>query len=150
MKFRILLIISVILFYSCTDSGELCLSNQQSVQVQLKSKYTKKDTTLKLTVYSTGIDSMVYDTIDVKNLFLPLSMINDTSEFILKVKTSRDTLRFIHSKELNYISKECGFIFDFDLDTILYSDYLFIDSISIINKSIIYGQNINNVEVYIY
>ncbi|TLX76868.1 hypothetical protein E9993_04045 [Labilibacter sediminis] len=156
MRIRILFfsLIFIAVVYACTsDDSDFCLSNQQSVQSGFySSSYsTDRDTTVSdVVIYSTGIDSITYDTATVSKTFLPLSMHNDTSEYIIEINKLKDTVSFVHTKELNFVSGECGFIFTFELDTILYSDNQIIDSVAIDYPSIVYGENIENVKIYLY
>ena len=156
MRIKILFfsLICLAITYACTsDDSDFCLSNQQSVQSGFFSSYytTDTDTTVSdVIIYSTGIDSIPYDTATVKKMFLPLSMLNDTSQYIIEINKLRDTLSFVHTKELNFVSGECGFVFTFELDTILYTEKSFIDSVAIDYSSIVYGENIENVKIYLY
>jgi len=140
--------------YACGDeTNDFCLSNQQSVQSGFYSPYhtTDVDSTVSgVTIWSTDIDSLTYDSATVNKTFLPLSMMNDSSQFIIEINKSKDTITFVHSKELSFVSGECGFIFRFEIDTILYSDNSFIDSVVIDYPSIVYGENIENVKIYLF
>lgn len=155
MRINIILffLICMFLVYSCgKDTGDLCLSNQQSVQLGFYSSHhtSDVDTTISgLTVWSTGIDSLLYDSARVSKMFLPLSMMDNTSAFVMGINTEKENISFVHSKELNFVSGECGFVFTFELDTVLYTENRFIDSVAIDYPSIVYGENIQNVKIYI-
>lgn len=146
-------LICMFLVYSCgKDTSDLCLSNQQSVQLGFYSPYhtSDVDTTVSgVTVWSTGVDSIPYDSARVSEIYLPLSMMDNISQFIIEIYKRKDTISFVHSKELNFVSGECGFVFTFELDTILYTDSTIIDSVAIDYPSIVYGENIKNVKVYL-
>jgi hypothetical protein len=147
----IFLVINI--FYACgDDKGDFCLSNQQSVQTGFYSAHSDKDTTLENTsIYGINRnDSLLYNEETVWKTFLPLSMLNDTSHFIVEANGNKGTLSFVHQKELDFISEECGFIFRFELDTVIYSGDSFIDSVAIDYSSIVYNENIENVKIYIY
>ncbi len=139
---------------ACDDqSSEFCLSNQQSVQVGLYSSYqtTDKDSTVSdLVVYSLGVDSILYDSVSINKLYLPLNMLENESQFIFKLDGKEDTVTFIHDKELDFVSGECGFIFKFYLDTVKYSDYSFIHTAIINDDEVIYNENFENVKIYLY
>lgn len=151
---RAVALISAIIIFSCEDgSSDFCISNQQSVQTGFysASSLTDKDTTVEdVVVYSLGIDSITYDTVSVNKLFLPLSMHNDTSQYIIEMNNLKDTISFVHQKELDFVSGECGFIFSFYLDTILFSDVSFIDSVAIDYDEINYNESFENVKIYLY
>lgn len=156
MRINIVFVFLICLFftYACGDeTNDFCLSNQQSVQSGFYSSHhtTDVDSTVSgVTIWSTNIDSLTYDSARVNEIFLPLSMMKDTSQFIIEINKLKDTLSFVHSKELSFVSGECGFIFRFEIDTILYSNNFFIDSVAIDYPSIVYGENIENVKIYLF
>lgn len=151
---RALAILSIVFVYACgTENSDFCLSNQQSVQAGFYSSYATNDkdsTVSNVFIYSLGVDSITYDTISVNKMYLPLNLNKDTSQFIIDINTLKDTITFVYSKELNFVSGECGFIFSFYLDTLYHSDVSFIDSVAIINDEIIYNENFENVKIYLY
>ena len=127
------------------------MSNQQSVQAGFYSSNSDKDSTVNnVVIYSVGIDSITYDTVSVSKVFLPLNMHKDTSEFIVEMNTLKDTIKFVHQKELNFVSGDCGFVFSFFLDTVIFTDKSFIDTIVVDNSEIIYNENFENVKIYLY
>lgn len=151
---RALAMLSIIFVFACgSENTDFCLSNQQSVQAGFYSSYATndKDSTVRnVIVYSTGVDSITYDTATVSKLYLPLNLHKDTSQFIIEINTLKDTITFVHNKELNFVSGECGFIFSLYLDTVYHTNSSFIDSIVIINDEIIYNENFENVKMYLY
>ncbi|SMO57759.1 hypothetical protein SAMN06265379_10340 [Saccharicrinis carchari] len=151
---RTLALLSIIVACACgNETSDFCLSNQQSVQAGFYSAYAidDKDTSVaNVLVYSPTVDSIPYDSVTVNNLYLPLSLHKDTSQFIIELNSLKDTVTFVHQKELNFVSGECGFVFSLYLDTILYSDVSFIDTVVIVNDEIIYNENFENVKIYLY
>ncbi len=152
------LLLMLTMLFSC-DAGadELCISNQQSVQIGLYSANTidAPDTTLQnVTIFGINnmvpSDSLITDSAIVSKAFLPLNMFSDTTRYVMKIGNASDTISFIHRKNLSFISEECGFIFQFDVDTVLHTEYSFIDSVSINYPSVIYNENLENVKIYIY
>jgi len=145
-------------FYSCDESSsEICYSNQQSVQTGFYSSYHKNDidttlnnVTLVGIMDSERIDTMIAKDESIKKSFLPLSMFHDTTHYVIQVNNFTDTISFVHSKELSFVSEECGFIFEFEIDTVLYSKTSFIDSVAISYPSVIYNESKENVKIYIY
>ncbi|GAF03412.1 DUF6452 family protein [Saccharicrinis fermentans] len=150
----VFLLLFMFLTYACgDDSSDFCLSNQQSVQVGFYSSYQSSDTDSSVSnvlIYSTGVDSILYDEATVSDVYLPLSMENDSSQFIIEINDLKDTISFVHQKELNFVSGECGFIFSFYLDTVMYSDVSFIDSVAIDYDEVVYNENLENVKIYLY
>ena len=137
---------------SACAASEICLSNQHAVQVHFISYYTKKDTTIeKVSMYGLGRTDSIYSSEKLSEVFLPLSFDNDpgSTAFVLKTATASDTLLFNHQKELDFISGECGYVFQFSLDSMKSTDNT-IDSISIVYPTIKYGEDVQNVELYIY
>ncbi len=149
-----------IFFLSACDSGsDICLSNQQSVQGNFYSSYynyTDDVDTFVAPISIVGlsdgvpVDSIIYQNDSIDNCYMPLSMFHDTTQYLIKVNNSSDTISFVHNKELSFISEECGFIFDFKLDTIMYSNTSFIDTVIIYDNEIIYNESTPNVKIYIY
>lgn len=151
---RALAMLSIVFVYACgNENSDFCLSNQQSVQAGFYSSYAAndKDSTVRnVFIYSLGVDSITYDTVTVNKIYLPLNLHKDTSQFIIDINTLKDTITFVHSKELNFVSGECGFVFSLYLDTVYHSDVSFIDSVAIVNDEIIYNENFENVKIYLY
>jgi hypothetical protein len=141
------------LWASCSQN-EICLSNQHALQSGFYSALALEDKDTLLTearVY--GIlpeKDPLYDNETVGKLFLPLSFQKDTTAFVLySGEFMKDTLWFRHSSELKYISRECGFTFNFELDSVWFTS-VFIDSVAIENPGVNYGENFENVKIYIY
>ncbi|MCW3785534.1 DUF6452 family protein [Plebeiibacterium sediminum] len=152
--FQVAAIMVLVIIISCNNSDDFCLSNQQSVQASFYSSITLNDSTVSgVTITAIGSvaeDDTIYNSEVVSESFLPLSMMNDTSRFLIQILNQRDTVSFVHSKELSFISEECGFIFKFELDTVLHSNISFIDSVSIEYPSIVYNESTENVKIYLY
>ena len=146
-------VVLIFVFSRCNEMGGICLSNQNAAQVGLYSSYHHGDVDTVLTnLYIAGIgreDSLVYDSATVSDLFLPLSMHRDTTGFIIKVKTLIDTLWFAYSRNLTYVSGDCGMAVEIDVDTVWFTDR-FLDSVVIIQPLIRYNENVENIKLYIY
>ncbi len=143
----------VLTFFTWSCQGEeACLSNQHAVQVGMYSAWSAedKDTTLN-NVSLVGLErtDSIYQNEDVSELFMPLNYERDTTTFILSAKTLRDTLSFVYSSELDFISGDCGYIFSFELDTILHTR-AFIDSAFVQYPLVKYGESFENIKLYIY
>ena len=94
-----------------------------------------------LTVY--GIDSpggRIYDkAVKIQPALFPLNPSAGTSSFVIKINGITDTVIFVYRSYPHLISKECGYTFFHDLDTIFYSkniiDYIYRGSNSITTKN---------------
>jgi hypothetical protein len=144
----------LVLMAGC-EGDEACLSNQHAVQIQFLSAWAAndKDTTLNKVSLTGLLDGIEQDSIyriqNLSELFMPLRFDSDTTTFILSARTIRDTIRFVHRSELDFISGECGYIFAFEIDTVL-STEAFIDSVAIDYPFVRYGESTNNIRLYIY
>ncbi|MFO8001819.1 MAG: DUF6452 family protein [Marinilabilia sp.] len=145
-------IIGLIFFLSGCDNDEACLSNQNSAQVKMYSAWSEDDRDSTLSNVSlVGIDrtDSVYSDQTLSELFMPLDFESDTTTFVLSAQTLKDTISFVHSSELDFISGECGYIFSFEIDTFMHTD-AFIDSAAIEHPFIEYGESVENIKLYIY
>ncbi|MCG8582201.1 MAG: DUF6452 family protein [Bacteroidales bacterium] len=145
---------------SC-DESDLCLSGQNAIQTGLYSAASGVETDTTLTgIYlwglepGTGIEKeLLYDSTRVSEpLYMPTDLHRDTSTFVLREKTIasdiQDTLVFIYERQLNYVSGDCGFSYNLELDTVI-STLNFIDSVVISYPSVLYNENLENVKIYI-
>ncbi|WP_025006664.1 DUF6452 family protein [Marinilabilia salmonicolor] len=143
----------VLLLSPGCEGEEACLSNQHAVQARLYSAWSSsdKDSVLEnVSLIGMDMDDSIYREQKLSELFMPLNFDNDTSVFVLGVsETLKDTLSVVYSKELDFISRDCGYIFTFELDTILHSRS-FIDSVSIAYPTVKYGESTANIKLYIY
>lgn len=135
------------------NQAEMCLSNQNAIQTTFYSAYytTDKDSTLSdASVYGFGNeDSLIYNEEDITEMYLPLSFEEDETVYIITNKSLHDTIWIEHTKELNFISRDCGFSFNFEIDTIRYTK-AFIDSVALIYPDVKYGESFENVKIYLY
>lgn len=145
-----LMVLLPLMIGGCNESG-ICLSNQHAVQVSLISAHTGKDTTLTTSVFGAGRSDSVYASQALSKLFLPLEFDHDpdTTFFVIKTKTTADTLAFLYRKELDFISGECGYVFSFTIDGVAHTTNK-IDYSTIVYPTVKYGEDLTNVQVYIY
>ncbi len=143
----------VMVFTSGCQDEEACLSNQHAVQAGLYSAWSEedKDSTLQnVSLVGVGRIDSIYRNQNLSEFFMPLDFESDTSTFVVAVSaTLKDTLSIVYRKELDFISRDCGYIFTFDIDTILYSN-AFIDSVAIAYPTVKYGESTKNIKLYIY
>jgi hypothetical protein len=91
----------------------------------------------------------IYKDEAVSKLFLPLSFDSDTTAFVIDEGVLRDTIWFRHTKELIYISRNCGFTYDFTIDSIWYTTVL-VDSVAVDKPGVKYSENAENVKIFVY
>jgi len=146
----LILILSLLIFFGC-NPDDMCLSNQQTVKGSFFSMQNKSQISLLQTsIFGLGMDNdSIYKKESVSDFFLPLMFDKDTTSFVVKNQMLNDTIHFIHTKKIDFISRKCGFTFSFKIDTVNFTG-IFIDSVSVINPNIKYNENIKNVEIYIY
>lgn len=156
IQWSILLVFAVL--YSCSNSS-FCLSNQHAVQASFLAAQvdSENDTTLSgITVHGLNNDSLLHDSAKIKQLYLPMDLNRDSTEFIIieEVKVgdiidvNKDTLLFVYNKNLQYVSGDCGMTFNLVLDTIIYTTNI-VDSVRISYPNVNYGENLENVKIYI-
>lgn len=144
--------------YAC-DEDSFCLSNQHAIQASLysMSSGTASDTTLtSISIWGIDNDSLLYDSTRVSKMFLPANLNADSTSFIIKqeklindeVISQSDTLKFIYTRNLHYVSGECGMTYNLILDTIIHTINI-IDSVRISYANVNYSENIENVKIYI-
>ncbi len=142
----------VIICLSACEDDQACLSNQNAVQAGFYSAWSvvDKDSTLTdVSVFAVNRTDSLYRRESLRELFLPLDFNSDTTAFVIAVKTLKDTLWMVHSKELDFISGKCGYFFNFELDTVIFTG-AFIDSVAIAYPLIKYGESVQNIKLYIY
>lgn len=124
---QVLLLSTGLVFFSCNEELDC-----NEFTVFPKSKigfYTITDNKVTsaayndVSVYGLARDSMLYDDVDqVSTISLPLSQTQDNCLFVMKIGDGYDTLRFNYTRDLDFVSKECGFsmrctIFKFEFTT---------------------------------
>ena len=133
------------------SADDICLSNQHAVQVGFYSYHTLRDSTLQgTTIYGAEkSNDSIYRNEPARKLFLPLSFNHDTTVFVIFSNTLSDTIKFVHTQELAFVSRKCGFILNYVIDTVIHTE-TFIDSVSVVNPGVRYNENIENIEIFIY
>ncbi len=152
MRISIILffISSFILSVSCEDDN--C---RTSTDTRIKTIFyiddetsVEDDVLSSLVVYSTlWNDSIYYSKEGISNsLKFQLSPTEDISEIVFSALGINDTLTFYYNRELFLISPECGFITNYNIDSINFTKNQ-IDSIKIIQTSV---SNIDEEHIQIY
>jgi len=111
------------------------------------------DTTLTgLTVYGirdTAPDGLLYDSMTVKQILLPLDPNREESVFVLVKETRRDTLTVKYSSEAYLISYNCGFAARFDLRSPEHTGNLIRD-VEIFNSQVDAETETNETHIHIF
>jgi hypothetical protein len=110
---QVLLLATGLVFFSCDEELECKESTIPNSKIGF---YTVADNKVAnavlsdVSVYGLPRDSMLYDTVDkVSAIVLPLSQTGDNCMFVMKIGTGYDTLRFSYTRDLDFVSDECGF-----------------------------------------
>ncbi|CAL1521638.1 DUF6452 family protein [Chitinophaga sp. MM2321] len=125
---------------ACENETKICDQTLRSdLQVLFRRDSAGKvwDTTMpKVTLYALGRDS-IYKQQRLKNIFLTLSPLVDSSQFYLKVDSTLtpDTLTFRYTRTTHFISPGCGFGTYYYLDTVVATRHT-IDSVLINLKTV--------------
>ena len=111
-------------------------------EAKVKAGFYSKSTGLaqtpdSITLFGVGMDTAtIYDKfLGLKTAEFPLYAESAESKFVLRINGMNDTVTFTHNHYTHLLSKECGYTFFFNLDTVIYSMNI-IDSISVTKKSI--------------
>lgn len=92
-------------------------------------------------------DSILYDWArNVNSVRLPLSPIEDFSNFVFTFNDVTDRVQIFYKRQLYFVSEECGFSVNFTLDSILFTTNQ-IDSVIIIQPKV---QAINEEHIRFY
>lgn len=132
MKPPLLFLLLSLLAFSCT-SQDICFEDSVSELVASFKTETNdivSDTTISgVTVYGIREDQpiyLLYDSIDVSEIILPLDPHHNYSNFVFQVNNEADTLKLTlkltHSSEVYLISYTCGFGNLFTLNDIQYEE----------------------------
>lgn len=138
--------------WSCTDDH--CNADTESL---LDATLTVTDETLNdinfvenLSIYSPEWSDSIYysESGDDNVLGFVLSPFSDTTEIVFTSKDAplNDTLFVYYQRDYTFFSQECGFVPNFEIDTIFHS-YNYIDSVEIINKEISVDKN-GKIQIY--
>lgn len=101
-----------------------------------------------LTLFGMDMDTnKIYDSIvRPKSAEFPLFAADTSVKFVISINGTDDTIEFHYSSYLHLLSKECGYTYFFNLDTVIYTDNI-IRSI-IIDKKTITTLNEENMRIF--
>jgi hypothetical protein len=100
-----------------------------------------------LAANGTLIDSILYKSKSIQNIYLPLNKFENSSKFVLSFKTAKDTIEVLHTNTDYYLSLECGCMKVHSIDTVLTTTHL-VDSIKIINHKV-NATNAEHIQIFI-
>ncbi|MDA3781007.1 MAG: DUF6452 family protein [Bacteroidales bacterium] len=152
MRKSIILLLFSIIIISVACEDDKCIT---STDTRIKTSFFIEDTNLveedvlsSLAIYSPQwTDSIYYSQEGISNsLKLQLSPTEDISEYVFSTLGYNDTLTFYYNCELLLISPECGFITNYNIDSLKFTKYQ-IDSIKLIQTSV---SNIDEEHIQIY
>ena len=138
----------ILFMLSCTP--ESCFEETKSfLKASLYDNITKKmQAPDSLTAYGLNMETnKLYNKAKKLQIaLLPLNALTDNCAFIIKINGITDTLELWYSSYPHLVSKECGYTFYHNLDTLTYTTNV-IDSIYI-RKNIITTINEENVQIF--
>ena len=101
-----------------------------------------------LTLYGLNNDSLIYyKTVNVQPALIPLNASTESSSFIIQVNGISDTIVFQYTSYPHLISKECGYTYYHQLDTLPRFTKHFIKDIYTGNKTIT-NLNVENIRIF--
>ena len=134
----------LILLTSCLDV-ECIQETKAYMKVSFYSYETKTVASPdSVSLYGANNDIKIYDNQKKITLpaLIPLKDSDNESKFIIKINGTEDTIQFVHSSFLHFISKECGYSMWHAIDTVYFTTNE-IDSISLTNKEITLRNAVN-------
>ncbi len=155
MKRRLIPLIFLLSILSCTTQ-DICDDDNQAILVArfkiLESGEVTDTIVPGITIF--GIregrsDSLLYDSIEVARIELPLDPGHPSSRFVMSNGLEKDTLVLNHSSEAYLISYNCGFAARFTVDSFSYTGQV-INDIEIISASVDAELEINEEHLWIY
>lgn len=142
-------ILLIFLICSCSDrkctESTVVAANLKSVSVKDGVESEKKFGKIVLKELNALV---IFDTIrNNSSLNLLLNQEVDTSKFEIILDGNKDTLDIISRRDIHFISYECGFITNFNIDTIINRSNNFIDSIKVLQPSVTVADD-ENIKIY--
>jgi predicted nucleic-acid-binding Zn-ribbon protein len=132
-----LLFIIMVHLLSCS-TGACFDETEARVKAGFYSKATGlADAPDSISLFGVNMDTLtIYDKyVNPKTVEFPLYAESTECKLVLRINGMNDTVTFTYNSYTALLSKECGYTFFFNLDTVIYSKNI-IDSISVTKKSI--------------
>ena len=143
-----ILLPAIILFIGSCTAGS-CFEETESY---LKASFYVNTTVSapdSLTLYGLNNDSLIYNkTTNVQPALIPLDASAESSSFVIQVDGISDTIEFRYSSYPHLISKECGYTYYHQLDTLPRFTKHFIKDIYTSNQTIT-NLNVENIRIAI-
>jgi hypothetical protein len=139
---------TIVLLLSCTQGS--CFEETESF---LKASFYDNATkTLiapdSLTLYGLNNDSLIYNkTVSLQPALIPLNASTESCTFGIQINGVTDTIEFQYSSYPHLISKECGYTFYHQLDTLPKFTKHIIKDIYTSNKTVT-NQNVENIRIF--
>jgi hypothetical protein len=129
---------------SCFDETESYLKATLYTTLKEKTVAAAPET---LSLTGAGQDSIIYDKkTGLKVALFPLNSSSQSSRFIISINNIVDTIEFWYSSYPHLISKECGYTYYHNLDSVHTTDHN-INTIEIKNHTIT-NLNVENIRLY--
>lgn len=101
-----------------------------------------------LTLYGINKDSLIYNkSVNIQTALLPLNTSAESCTFGIQINGITDTIEFRYSSYPHLISKECGYTYFHQLDTLPYFTKHMIKDIYTLNKTIT-NLNVENIRIF--
>lgn len=142
--------LSVLFLFSVSCSSLTCYEETEALLKASFNNYTTlaADAPDSLTLHGLNMDSLLYSkAAAIQPAKFPLNPATDTCAFIIRINGVTDTIIFRYSSYPHYVSKECGYTFNHELDSTPVHTKNNIDSISLI-KSKITTANEENIRIF--
>lgn len=137
-EFFLIIIIAFTLFSSCQIKND-CDSTESLVKIGFYVKEDESETSVtkdSVSVFGVGReDSLLYELESLNVVLIPLSPMSESSAFVFEIGSFIDTITFFYQTKTRFESVECGFIVDFSIDNVYYTENA-IDTVMRINKEI--------------
>jgi hypothetical protein len=140
---------------NCTYDGE-CMQNTdiQATAKFYQPKYNSNTGKYEISTYSSiikvfgvGNDSILSDTLLIKEIFLPLDPLKEITEFVFEIRDkTADTLTLFYNNEEYFLSLECGCLMFQTLKNVKFTTNQ-IDSI-LINDNRVNQNKVENIKIY--
>jgi Family of unknown function (DUF6452) len=143
----IIILPAIILFVASCTAGS-CFEETESF---LKASFYLNATLVapdSLTLYGLNNDSLIYNkTVNVQPALIPLNASKESSSFVIQIDGISDTIEFRYTSYPHLISKECGYTYYHQLDTLPTFTKHFIKDIYTSNETIT-NLNVENIRIF--
>ncbi len=138
-KFYSLVLLLMLFIMSVSCSSNTCFDETEA---KSKATFYSMETKISATpdsvsLYGVGLDSVkIYKkAVSPTTIEFPLYYDSASCKFVIRINGVYDTMEYRYSGELHLLSKECGYSYFFNIDTVTYTKNI-IDSVSILKKTV--------------